>query len=140
MYYGYRTNVDSDEEKKLVKKMARLAMHDTKGPKFTHTLPAESVMPILPDIPELPLADRLKNYPKEAIPNNFSKMFDSLMSYTHIPPKSQQLEEEWFCAGSSDDENDDDDDEEEEEELTATITNLRSQQSDALKKLCRLNA
>ena len=128
MYYGYR-DVDKPKEKELVKKMARLAMHDTKGPKFTHTLPDESVMPILPDIPELPLADRLKNYPKEAIPNNFSEMFDSLMSYTHIPPKSQQLEEEWFGADSS---SDNDEDEEEEEELSATITTLRSQRSDAL--------
>ena len=130
MYYGYR-NVESSEEKELVKKMAHLAMHDTKGPKFTDALPDESAMPILPDIPELPLSDRLKNYPKEAIPSNFSGMFDSLMSSTHIPAQSQQLEEEWFGADGSDDDCDDD---AEEEDLSTAIANLRSQRNDALEE------
>jgi hypothetical protein len=133
MYYGYRS-VESPEEKKLVQELAQLAMCENAnnvGPKFSHDLPDEATMPILSDISELPIADRLKNYPKEVIPENFSDMFDSLFSSTHIPHASQQLEEELF-GGGDDDDDDDDDDEEEEEHLTQAIANLRAHRHSAL--------
>eukprot|EP00986_Skeletonema_menzelii_P014402 scaffold9529_cov80-Skeletonema_menzelii.AAC.2 len=93
MYYGYSVP-DSSEEEDLVKIFHHLAHKDVKGPKFEVDIP--SCMPIQERIEPLPALKRIKNYPQNAILElfkNFDTKFDSLLSTTHVPSSSQQLDE-----------------------------------------------
>jgi hypothetical protein len=90
MYWGYRPAVH-DEDKELVKVFHHLANNDVKGPKFRYKIP--SSMPIKNPIPALPAKERIKNYSKDVLKNYKADRFDTLLSKTHLPTSSQELED-----------------------------------------------
>lgn len=93
MYWGYRCP-ECPEEKEMPKLFHHLAKNDAKGPQFCHVIP--SSMPIKPPVEPLPAVERIKNYPKASLPSLLqhyrSDRFDMLLSETHLPSGSQELE------------------------------------------------
>lgn len=93
MYWGYRCP-ECPEEKEMPKLFHHLAKNDAKGPQFCHVIP--SSMRIKPFVEPLPAVERIKNYPKAALPSLLqhysSDRFDMLLSETHHPSGSQELE------------------------------------------------
>lgn len=88
MYYGYK-QPKNHVEIELVQLFHAQSLNDTKGPCFDDCIP--NTMDILAPIPDMPAIDRLKNYPKEAVPS--MNKFDGIFSCTHNPNSYQDYED-----------------------------------------------